>query len=246
MDCSVCTSYEYIWLQPEERKKGERELRALSPPPSISPATGALRGRSCGSIRTGCGAWKGEAPPRRSSYKTMVLLTSLLQKEKKRRPALPRLKDQTPSSDRHDPQFCSHGNQTLPPGHTFCRDAKLKHIPSRDNTWWWCLEGAAGFVYSVSVSFLFYIYFCFLLVALSDLRLLYLNQHAGFGAAHCFLRAARLRLRVVSTALRVLRGGSHREVRLQRPAEYPDWDPRIHQESVHNWESDQSNRSGVF
>ncbi|KAI4799037.1 hypothetical protein KUCAC02_019284 [Chaenocephalus aceratus] len=40
--------------------------------------------------------------------------------------------DQTPS-DQHDPQLCSHGNQTLPPGHTFCRDAKLRRIPSRDN-----------------------------------------------------------------------------------------------------------------
>ena len=40
--------------------------------------------------------------------------------------------DQTPS-DQHDPQLCSHGNQTLPPGHTFCRDAKLRRIPIRDN-----------------------------------------------------------------------------------------------------------------
>lgn len=71
------------------------------------------------------------------------------------------------------------------------------------------------------------------------------HQHAGFGASHSFVRAARLRLRVVPSALRVLRGGSHREVRLQRAAEHPERDPGIHQEPVHHRESNQSNRPGV-
>ncbi len=144
-------------------------------------------------------------------------------------------------SDQRDPQFCSHGNQTLPPGHALCRDAKLKRIPSRDDRGRGCVGGADRSLCPFSARFFF-----LSLIARRARSARFPLQHAGSGTARGPLRAARLRLRVVPSALRVLRGGSHREVRLQRPAEHPDRDPRIHQEPVHNWESDRSNRSGEF
>lgn len=82
-----------------------------------------LRGRSGGSDRQ-----------QKSSSPQIIALVDGRFNFIVREEATPRLataKDQKNPSDQHDPQFCSHGNQTLPPGHTFCRDAKLKRIPSR-------------------------------------------------------------------------------------------------------------------
>lgn len=186
-----------------------------------------LRGRSRRSGRR-------EAPPRRSLHSSMVLLTSLL--EQKQRPE----GSNTPS-DLHDPHFCSHGNQSQPPGHTFCRDPKLK-AHSRPGQlvlmmfrWSWSFLPVCCILCR-----------CFLPPLSNRTLFCFPFQHAGFDAGHCFLRAPRLRIRVLPSSLRVLRGGSHREVCLQRPAEYPGWDPGIHEESVYNGESDQPDRSGVF
>lgn len=106
----------HLYLSAE--KMGERasaEIPATFSSSSILHACAlysGLRGRSRRSGRR-------EAPPRRSLHSSMVLLTSLL--EQKQRPE----GSNTPS-DLHDPHFCSHGNQSQPPGHTFCRDPKLK------------------------------------------------------------------------------------------------------------------------